>query len=65
VARALHEHPDTASIPILVLTAKQVTGEDRAALNGHVVAIMDKVECDQDRFGTELRRAASNRPRVA
>ena len=32
VVEALHEHPDTARIPILVVTAKQITAEDRARL---------------------------------
>ena len=42
VVEALKEHPDTARIPILVVTAKQITAEDRAKLNGFVAAIMEK-----------------------
>ena len=29
VVEALHEHPDTTRIPILVVTAKQISAEDR------------------------------------
>ena len=42
VVEALKEQPDTARIPILVVTAKQVTAEDRAKLNGYVTTIMEK-----------------------
>ena len=35
VVEALTKHPDTARIPILVVTAKQITAEDRAKLNGY------------------------------
>ena len=46
VVEALKEHPDTARIPILVVTAKEITDEDRARLNGYVAAIMEKAEFD-------------------
>ena len=65
VVAALHEHPDTARIPILVVTAKQITAEDRARLNGYVTAIMEKAEFDGDRFTAEVRRAMSGRQVVA
>ena len=45
VVDALQRDPDTARIPILVVTAKQITEADRAALNsepGGVVSIVDK-----------------------
>ena len=50
VVEALRIDPDTARIPILVVTAKQVTAEDRSKLNGYVTAIMEKAEFDRDRF---------------
>ena len=65
VVEALNEHPDTARIPILVVTAKQITAEDRAKLNGYVTAIMEKAEFDRDRFTAEVRRAMSGRQLVA
>ena len=42
VVEALRAQPDTARIPIVVVTAKQITAEDRAKLNGYVTAIMEK-----------------------
>ncbi|HEV2084184.1 MAG TPA: PAS domain S-box protein, partial [Gemmatimonadales bacterium] len=65
VVAALNEHPDTARIPILVVTAKQLTAEDRAKLSGYVTTIMEKAEFDGDRFTAEVRRALSGRQLVA
>ncbi len=62
VVKALQEQPDTARIPILVVTAKQITAEDRDRLNSHVTTIMAKDGFDSDRFATEVRRAMSDRP---
>ena len=62
VVEALHEQPDTARIPILVVTAKQITAEDRAKLNGFVTTIMEKAEFDRERFTAEVRRAMSRPP---
>ena len=42
VVEALKAQPDTARIPIVVVTAKQITPEDRARLNGYVSTIMEK-----------------------
>jgi CheY-like chemotaxis protein len=65
VVEALRDYPDTARIPILVVTARQITDEDRAKLNGYVAAIMEKAEFDRDRFSAEVRRAMSGRPKVS
>jgi CheY-like chemotaxis protein len=65
VVEALNEHPDTARIPILVVTAKQITAEDRATLHGNVTTIMAKARFDVDRFMAEVRRALSGRRLVA
>ncbi len=62
VVKALHEHPETAGIPILVVTAKTITAEDVARLGGHVTKIMDKVGFDRDGFTNELRRVMTSRP---
>jgi CheY-like chemotaxis protein len=61
VVEALQEDPDTARIPILVVTAKQITDEDRAKLNRYVITIMEKTDFDPDRFTSEVRRAMSGR----
>jgi PAS domain S-box-containing protein len=65
VVDALLEDPDTAHIPIVVVTAKRIAAEDREKLNGYVTAIMEKGDFDRDRFIAEVRRAMTNRQLVA
>jgi PAS domain S-box-containing protein len=65
VVAALHEDSGTAAIPILVVTAKPITPEDRNKLNGYVSTILEKVDFDAARFATEVRRAMSGRQVVA
>jgi CheY-like chemotaxis protein len=61
VARALRESEQTARIPILVLTAKDLTAEDHARLNGDVSAILAKANFSSSELLAELRRAIDNR----
>jgi CheY-like chemotaxis protein len=61
VVAALNRQPDTAGIPILVVTAKHVTDEDRKRLNGYVMTIMEKADFDRERFVAEVRRAMAGR----
>jgi CheY-like chemotaxis protein len=61
VVEALQLHAETARIPILVVTAKPLTTEDRTRLNGYVANITEKAEFDRDRFAAEIRRAMSGR----
>jgi PAS domain S-box-containing protein len=65
VALALHSHPATAHIPILVLTSKQVTMEDRKRLQGCAAAILEKSFFDSAGFLAEVRRAMKGRVLVA
>jgi CheY-like chemotaxis protein len=65
VVSALRERPETAAIPILVVTAKEITAQDRSKLNGYVMAIMEKANFDRDQFVAEVRRAMSGRHVVA
>ena len=60
VVEALQRNADTANIPILVVTAKQVTALDRAALNGNpgkTIPIVEKTGFDRAGFVAEVRRA--------
>jgi len=57
VVAALREDPRTARIPILVVTAKPITADDRVRLNDYVSTIMQKGDFDAFRFATEVRRA--------
>jgi CheY-like chemotaxis protein len=61
VARALRETEPTARIPILVLTAKDLSAEDHARLNGEVSVIMAKASFSRQELLAELRRALPKR----
>jgi signal transduction histidine kinase/DNA-binding response OmpR family regulator len=65
VVDALQHQPATARIPIVVVTAKDITADDRARLNGYVATIMEKSGFDPDGFTAEVRRAMSGRRAVA
>ncbi|MEO6711942.1 MAG: response regulator [Mycobacteriales bacterium] len=60
VVEALQRSSETARIPIVVVTAKQITALDRATLNhdtGHVVQIVEKAGFNRHAFMSEVRRA--------
>jgi PAS domain S-box-containing protein len=57
VVLALKNSADTARIPILVVTSKEITAEDRAALNPHAIKIMEKTVLSQGHFLNEVRWA--------
>jgi PAS domain S-box-containing protein len=56
VVLALKNNPNTARIPILVVTSKILTDEDRAALDPQVTKIINKT-VNHDHFLNEVRRA--------
>ena len=60
VVDALQRNTNTARIPILVVTAKQMTALDRAALNGNpgkVIRIVEKAGFNRVHFVDEVRRS--------
>ena len=59
VVDALQRKPSMAAIPVLVLTAKIITPEDRRRLNGRILKIMEKAGFRRDQFLGEVRRALS------
>jgi len=61
VVAALHDSPDTARIPILIVTSHTIATEDREKLNGFVSSILEKGDFDGVRFAGEVRRAMSGR----
>jgi CheY-like chemotaxis protein len=65
VVDALNENPATARIPIVVVTASEITDADRTRLNGCVTAIVGKAGFDGKRFMGEVRRAMASRAAVA
>jgi CheY-like chemotaxis protein len=59
VAEALQSNPDTATIPVLVVTAKQITALDLAVLNGNpgrVIGIVEKAGFNRTQFVDQVRR---------
>jgi CheY-like chemotaxis protein len=65
VVNALNEQEDTARIPVIVVTSKEITSEDRVRLNGYVMTIMNKTDLDPDCFTDEVRRAMAGRRVIA
>ena len=65
VVEELRRHAETALTPIMVLTAMQLTAEERQKLNGHVSAVLAKTELELEHFRAEVRRAMSGRKQVA
>jgi PAS domain S-box-containing protein len=62
VVQALHCDASTTNIPILVVTNKQVTVQERAMLNGdsaQSIQIVEKPGLNQEQFLAEVRRALS------
>lgn len=57
VADILKRQLDTASVPILVLTAKTITQQDRERLSGYVWKIMEKGSFNRQQFLAEVHRA--------
>ncbi len=59
VVKALQGAADTAAIPVLVVTAKLITPQDRAQLNanpGNVIDIVEKAGFNNERFIADVRR---------
>lgn len=57
VVEALKARPETAQVPILILTAKEIDPGDRKRLNGYVEKIVSKVRFEPEEFLREVRRA--------
>ncbi len=54
VVEALREDPSTRSLPILVLTAKALTEEDRRRLNGRIERLLQKAGADPEALLAEI-----------
>jgi len=52
----LHATPEGRQIPVVVLTSKDLTADDRLRLNGGVERILEKGALNRDRFLDEVRR---------
>ncbi len=61
VVDALNRNPETAGIPLIIVTAFEITAEERERLDGGVLAVMGKAGFDSKRFVSEVRRAMTGR----
>lgn len=61
VVEALKANPATARIPIIIVTARQISAEDRKRLNGHIHDIVEKSDFNHGRFIGEVQRAMALR----
>jgi CheY-like chemotaxis protein len=60
-ADALRGEPTWRDIPIVVLTAKDITDEDRHRLDSQVVRLLEKTECGTQELVALVHEAAMNR----
>ena len=61
VVEALRSSPNTARIPIVVVTAQNLSAADRSRLNGHISEIVGKREFSAELFVGEVQRALARR----
>ena len=55
VMDALQSHPDTADIPIIVVTAKELTPAEKERLKGHIQTLMQKGDFMSDDLLEEVK----------
>jgi len=55
VLQALEADPDTAEIPVIVVTAKELTPAEKARLKGHIQTLMQKGDFMSDDLQDEVR----------
>jgi CheY-like chemotaxis protein len=56
VLQALRSNPSTRSVPVIIVTAKEITAEDTERLNGDVQALLRKASLSGGEFVREVRR---------
>jgi signal transduction histidine kinase/DNA-binding response OmpR family regulator len=61
VAGMLKDHPRTANIPILVLTSKDLTNDDRRSLQSKVSSFVQKGQSAREQLVREIRRLEQRR----
>jgi len=55
VVEALRTHSETATIPVIVVTAKELTPDEKKRLSGHIQALMQKGDFLNDEFLNEVK----------
>jgi signal transduction histidine kinase/CheY-like chemotaxis protein len=61
VVEALRADPDTKSVPVVILTSKSMTPQDKERLQGRITYVARKTEFDLSGLGGLLRWASTNR----
>ena len=61
VVEALRADPDTKSVPVVILTSKSMTQQDKERLQGRITYVARKTEFDLSGLGGLLRWASTNR----
>jgi CheY-like chemotaxis protein len=59
-ATQMHVHPEWRSIPVIVLTAKELTEEDRQRLNGYVQKVLQKTGQSHEQLLRQVRDLVAN-----
>jgi CheY-like chemotaxis protein len=54
----MRANPEWQDIPVIVLTAKDLTEEDRRLLSGRVEQIVEKGACDHEQLAKLVRQVA-------
>ncbi|GAC1470224.1 MAG: hypothetical protein NVSMB9_15110 [Isosphaeraceae bacterium] len=62
-AQELSRHEPWRAIPVLILTARDLTEEERLRLNGHILGVVRKDAYSQDQLLEAIRREVANRVR--
>jgi CheY-like chemotaxis protein len=60
--QALRRHPGCGRVPVIVITAKDVTEDDRRRLGGDVARILGKDSASRDQLLAEVRQVLSQQP---
>ena len=55
VIEALRANPETATIPVIVATAKELTPDEKNRLSGHIQALLQKGDFLNDEFLDEVK----------
>jgi signal transduction histidine kinase/DNA-binding response OmpR family regulator len=65
VVEALRADPDTKSVPVVILTSKSMTQQDKERLQGRITYVARKTEFDLSGLAGLLRWASTDRPSPA
>jgi CheY-like chemotaxis protein len=59
----MHNNPAWQALPVIVITAKELTADDRARLNGHVSRVLQKGMYERDELVEQVSQLVAARVR--